>query len=230
MSIEGAPGPCAPELSLRETKKRAARHALGQAALRLALERGFENVRVEDIAGEVGVSPRTFNNYFSSKEEAVCSFNLIRQEHLRDALLARPAEEPLWTALINAVSDMHDSDGVASRESFGRIRLLIQHPALRGEFFKSHARMESIMADAIADRVGIDADDVERRLSARLMAGMLGNATRVAMFHWFEHEDESALLPILLKLLHEVADGLPSLTTRSGAVAGDRARTTAPSP
>ena len=44
--------------------------------MRLAVERGFENVLVEDIAADVGVSARTFNNYFGSKAEAVTSRHL----------------------------------------------------------------------------------------------------------------------------------------------------------
>jgi len=43
------------------------------AALRLAVERGLENVTVEDITAEAGVSLRTFGNYFSSKYEAICA-------------------------------------------------------------------------------------------------------------------------------------------------------------
>src|SRR3954447_13550877 len=56
---------------LRERKKQQTREALSWAALRLAVERGYGNVLVEDIAAEAGVSPRTFNNYFAGKAEAI---------------------------------------------------------------------------------------------------------------------------------------------------------------
>ena len=56
---------------LRERKKAATREALSTAALRLALEHGPQNVRVDDIAEAAGVSPRTYNNYFSSREAAI---------------------------------------------------------------------------------------------------------------------------------------------------------------
>jgi len=54
-------------------KKLAVRQALGSAALRLAVERGLENVTVEDITAEADVSLRTFGNYFSSKYEAIAA-------------------------------------------------------------------------------------------------------------------------------------------------------------
>lgn len=63
---------------LRERKKEATRVALSWAAIRLTVERGLDNVRVEDIAEAVGVSPRTFNNYFSSKAEAIAFRHLQR--------------------------------------------------------------------------------------------------------------------------------------------------------
>jgi AcrR family transcriptional regulator len=56
---------------LRERKKRARREALVDATHRLAAEHGLENVTVEAICAEVGISVRTFFNYFETKDDAV---------------------------------------------------------------------------------------------------------------------------------------------------------------
>src|ERR1700686_4935193 len=94
---------------LRERKKLATRQALGAAAMRLAVERGLENVLVEDIAAAAEVSPRTFNNYFASKYEAICALALDRSFQIGEALRERPASESLWDAVRNAVLDVYGS-------------------------------------------------------------------------------------------------------------------------
>ena len=56
---------------LRERKKAARREALAAAAHDLVHEHGLDAVTVEMICDRVGVSPRTFFNYFDSKIDAV---------------------------------------------------------------------------------------------------------------------------------------------------------------
>ncbi|MBS4947070.1 MAG: TetR/AcrR family transcriptional regulator, partial [Rothia mucilaginosa] len=59
------------ELSLRERRREQTWRALHEAALKRVREHGMRGTTVEEIAREAGVSPRTFFNYFPSKEDAV---------------------------------------------------------------------------------------------------------------------------------------------------------------
>ena len=83
---------------LRERKKWETRIALSWAAVRLAVERGYGNVRIEDIAAGAGVSLRTFRNYFASKADAIAAREVDRTLAIAKELRARPADEPLWVA------------------------------------------------------------------------------------------------------------------------------------
>ena len=59
------------EIGLRERKRVETRHRIADAALDLTLEHGLEGATVEAISAAAGVSPRTFFNYFDSKDDAV---------------------------------------------------------------------------------------------------------------------------------------------------------------
>lgn len=94
---------------LRETKKAATRQALAVAMLRLSARDGFDTVSVEAVAAEVGVSARTFHNYFAGKEEALRFYLAEVISAIFSALESRPTDESFWdstaAAFIEVVCD-----------------------------------------------------------------------------------------------------------------------------
>lgn len=206
-------------LSLRERKRLVAQEALSAAALRLAMDNGLENLRVEDIAAEVGVSPRTFNNYFSSKEEAICAITIRRNTRIADLLLERPADEPIWTAVTNAVVEHFAGFGEPAREFIERFHRLVDNTALRGEFLKAHGEVERRLCLAVAERTGTDP---ERDLGPLLLAGAIGSAIRVSMGQWLTHNRQTKLADCVRTALTELSTGLPSLSAKSNDRATDK--------
>lgn len=158
---------------LREQKKQATREALREAALRLAVERGPDNVRVDDIAEAAGVSPRTYNNYFSSREQAiVAAVTAEREARVAEAMAARPGDR-LADAVVEAVVEQYTEPG---RDA---LVLITSSPALREAFLGATAAIEHPLAEAIAERLG----DAEGR-TARVLAAGVAAAVRVALESW----------------------------------------------
>src|SRR5215813_5432108 len=148
------------DVGLRERKRRETRAALSLAALRLCVQRGWDDVTVDDIATAANVSPRTFRNYFSTKAEAVAAGHLERMLRIADELRTRPADEQLWTAITNSVCAQFEPPGQKGREVpdantwMERIRFVFTEPAIHGEVLKASASAQSELAKAIAERIG----------------------------------------------------------------------------
>jgi AcrR family transcriptional regulator len=198
-------------LSLRERKKLATRTALSTAALRLAIQHGLEHVLVEDIAAAAGVAPRTFNNYFPSKEAAIVAEGTDRAARMRDALRARPDGEPLWTALRHVLTEPLTSEGEPDRAWVAKARLIKATPALRAEQLRSDALVQAMWAEEIARRTGTDP---QRDLYPRLAAAALISTVRAALDHWLDADPAIPLHAVVSQALQQLADGLPAPNQR----------------
>ncbi|MGA4950986.1 TetR/AcrR family transcriptional regulator [Streptomyces lydicamycinicus] len=164
---------------LRERKKQVTREALREAALRLALERGPDNVRVDDIAEAAGVSPRTYNNYFSSREEAiVAAISAERESRVAAAVAALPAGARLADGVIDAIVEQYTARGEPGRDT---LLLITTSPALRNAFLNATAAIERPLADAINDRL-----DETDPYTARVLAASVAAAVHVALERWLQ--------------------------------------------
>ncbi len=183
----------APTYSRRQRQREETRRDLAIMALELASARGLENVRVPDIAAAAGVSTRTFNNYFPSKEAAIAWPAMRRAREMADNLLARPSDEPLRDALLAAVTAMHrpPSEPVQPGDWLGKLRSLVaKEPALRGEYLKAFAAAEVALANAIAVRT----DTSEDELWPKVLAAMVVGAERAAIRHWIQRDEKGVRL------------------------------------
>ncbi|MEJ2866702.1 TetR/AcrR family transcriptional regulator [Actinomycetospora sp. OC33-EN08] len=167
----------------RERKKQETRTALSEAAVRLSLEHGVENVTVEQISDAADVSLRTFFNYFSSKEEAVVEGDAARGETLLDLLRDRPAGESVLTALRHAV--LEHVDDMAGDDRMDALRLLRRSPTLLPHQLAAYAARERELGVAIAERLGESIpDDGSVGLRPALLAAATMAGVRVAMQRW----------------------------------------------
>jgi AcrR family transcriptional regulator len=166
---------------LRERKKLATKQALALAATRLGVERGLENVRVEDITDAVNVSRRTFTNYFSCKEEAIASLSAGRFARAAQTLRDRPASEPLADSLAEVFAAQHEAAAQLDPERVAPIRMMMTSPALQGEALKTLVQAEGPLAKVIAERTGADPHG---DLDSRVLAAAVMAAVRTATAHW----------------------------------------------
>ncbi|MGW7534778.1 TetR/AcrR family transcriptional regulator [Amycolatopsis sp. NPDC054798] len=197
--------------NLRDRRRQETRVDISWAAIRLTVERGLSNVTIEDIAREAGVSPRTVNNYFSSKGEAIVARHQDRARGIADHLRARPASEPLWTALreaslaqLNADRDTAAGDTPDPQWTAG-VRVMIAEPALAGEFLKANAAAEEALAEAIAERLGADVHDLRVQLTATTAGGVL----RAVIQEWLRVSPPKDLTTIVHQAFDALAEVLP---------------------
>jgi AcrR family transcriptional regulator len=197
---------------LRQRKRRETRAALSQTTIRLCMQRGWENVTVEDIAEAANVSPRTFRNYFSTKAEAVAAAHLERMLRIADSLRASPAGEDIWTAITNSVATQFEppvqKSGSAAdvRKWLDRIRFLFTEPAIRGEVLKAATVAQNELAKAIADRIqGKRVGDMYPELTSAVVVAVVG----VVQERWLHDGPNGSIVPLLRSAFKQVAAGLP---------------------
>lgn len=139
--------------SLRERQRREVREELQRASLKLFDKHGFDNVAINDVAQDVGVAQRTFYRHFPTKEDVVLSLLDDFAPLIHARLRNHPAGEAPWKVL-------HDAfvDAVRAREPVEPevMRMIFENPRLLSAYFERQRRWETMVAEVLAERLGVD--------------------------------------------------------------------------
>jgi len=177
--------PVAGESRRRERKKRQTRDALVHAGLRLFNAKGYEHTAVREITDAVDVSERTFFRYFASKEDLALSFARDFSDALLSELAVRPAAEPPFAALRNAlhvsiaVLSADSRDLGAGRDDLPIMKLIETTPTLLAAYLRHMNDHNEEIARVLAEREGVDpAADLRPGCTAAVFSSLLIIANR----------------------------------------------------
>ena len=176
MNSAGADGASLPGLArtpgLRERKKLRTRASIQKEAMRLFLEKGYEETTIEDIAEAVEISPSTFFNYFPSKEAVVFQDDL--DPLILEAFDAQPSTVNPIRRLRNAMravfGNLTPDQERLVRE---RTQLFMSTPELRGAMLNQFADLVDQIAELLATRAGKKTSDFAVRNMAGAVLGVL---------------------------------------------------------
>ncbi|RSM36471.1 TetR family transcriptional regulator [Amycolatopsis balhimycina DSM 5908] len=173
---EGAPA----REGLRARKKRLMRQQLSDAATEMFMERGFDAVRVSEVAEACGVSEQTVFNYFPTKESLVLDRWDATAASLRSSLA--DVGTPLVTAVQRIVAgELGDllswlggqDDPVRARATMRRFTELVEDTsALRAHQRDARDQVVAVAAGILAERIGLSPDAPEPRIAATALVGL----------------------------------------------------------
>ena len=218
-TFEAVPPPVAeppvaePPASLRERKKLATRRLLRRTALNLVAERGLANVTVEDIAAAADVSPRTFFNYFPSKEAVLFGGDPDRAAELRDRVATCAPGQPALEALRKVLAQ--DAEAMAGElRSLGgdpadwlrRMKVARTDPHVRAAHAASMALIERSIAEGLATRLGADQ---ETDPYPGVMAAAAVAVVRACLSFWSGTDGAVQLAQLIDQAFQALGAGLP---------------------
>lgn len=159
----------------RDRKKAQTRQMISNLATRLFVERGFENVSVDEIAQEAQVARKTVFNYFPRKEDLVFDREDEARELVRQALAHRGEQPPVlaFQTLMRVLADRQHRLFRIDRRPLRFWRMVSESPALTARARELQVTFGNDLAGMLADAVGKPHDDPHARLAAAILMDTL---------------------------------------------------------
>ena len=181
-------GPAADE-GLRARKRAATQSALERAAISLALEHGYDSVTVDMICEAAMVSPRTFFNYFGTKEGAFLGGTPPKPTDAEHQSFVHGTGRDVLGDLVGMIAAAM-ADHSPDTELLRKRRMLIERTPelLTGETSRI-AELEEHLVQLVLERFHAqgrtEAGIPDLADEARMVVALAGSVMRYAMQKWF---------------------------------------------
>jgi len=167
---------------LRSRKKRLLRQHISDTATSMFLDRGFDEVRVSEVAAACDVSEKTVYNYFPTKESLLFdreeAQTLLLSESLRDRGDGVGLVDSVLAALEGDTRSTFSEHriGPSTPQALTTIRRFSQMiedtPSLNVAVLAMMNRLSDVAARALAERAGVDPEDPEPQMAASVVMAL----------------------------------------------------------
>ena len=184
-------------------RRRRARVAIAQVAVRLFAEHGYAATSTEQVAAAADLSRSTLFRYFTDKDDLVFALEDDLLATATAAVHTAARGRPPWAALHRATTSLAGEVSALREVLVAREQVITTSPALQARGAAKHRRWEATLAHALLDSYPLDAVD------AALLAKLAVACFEVAQQRWLEADPAGST--DLAVLLHEAFDRIPAL-------------------
>jgi mycofactocin system transcriptional regulator len=165
---------------------------ISHTALRLFMDRGFDQTTIDDIAREAGIGRRTFFRYFPSKNDLPWGEFDALLERMRSHLAGMPVELPLMEQLRRSVIEFDRVPEAEWEYHRRRMDLLLHVPTLLAHSTLRYASWRQVVAEHVSRRLRLPEDDLICQTMAWTCLGVC-----LAAYEQWLREDSASLLDLL---------------------------------
>ncbi len=181
-------------LGLRDRKRLETRRRINAAARDLALEQGLDRTTIEQVAARAEVSPRTFFNYFESKEDAVLGHTELDLDPATlDAHLQTVAGRPVAQAVVDLAFLVFGDSFGDEQERLARKEVVVRFPQLMRRQVARMTTVAEAMTGAVRTLLERDpawGPDAATPQAAEMLLGMCMTGMRSAVRHEGSDRDD----------------------------------------
>jgi AcrR family transcriptional regulator len=164
---------------LRERRKAETTLRITEVARRLTAEQGLHGFTIEQVCEAVGISRRTFFNYFPSKDDAIIGYPEDAldpdavERFLSSGTGSGSPSRGLLDALVTMTTEHIRLIRVSPEQAGAFVAAIAREPALMQRMIRSGGERERKLIALVEEREGLPAGDRRAQLAVLLQEAMM---------------------------------------------------------